>query len=157
MTVLWERKFLERSLPRNESSTGANVPRNESSRNVRSRGTKVPQERKFHRSECSTERKLHGSESSLCGLFAPGNESAEERKGLHLPMPMLATILIVSWRRESTMFCLRLRQISYTLAKRPNAIGCDGIPYVRPVYWRSKYLTVSSLSCLGSAYSIIGL
>ena len=130
-----ESKFSECSLTRNKSSTGAKVPR----------------------SECSTERKLHGSESSLCGLFAPGNESAEERKGLHLPMPMLATILIVSWRRESTMFCLRLRQISYTLAKRPNAIGCDGIPYVRPVYWRSKYLTVSSLSCLGSAYSIIGL
>ena len=51
---------MERSLPRNESSTGAKVPR----------------------SECSTERKFHGSESSLCGLFAPGNESAEERKGL---------------------------------------------------------------------------
>ena len=28
------------------------------------------------------ERKFHGSENSLCGLFAPGNESAEERKGL---------------------------------------------------------------------------
>ena len=34
----------------------------------------------FPGSECSTERKFHGSESSLCGLFAPGNESAEERK-----------------------------------------------------------------------------
>ena len=56
-----ERKFLELSLPRNESSTGAKVPR----------------------SECSMERKFHGSESSLCdGLFAPWNESAEERKGL---------------------------------------------------------------------------
>ena len=32
-------------------------------------------------SECFTERKFHGSESSLYGLFAPGNESAEERKG----------------------------------------------------------------------------
>ena len=32
-------------------------------------------------SEYSTERKFHGSESSLYGLFAPGNESAEERKG----------------------------------------------------------------------------
>ena len=32
-------------------------------------------------SECSMERKFHGSESSLYGLFAPGNESAEERKG----------------------------------------------------------------------------
>ena len=50
--------------------------RNESSWNVRSRGAKVP------RSECSTERKFHGSESSLCGIFAPGNKSAEERKGL---------------------------------------------------------------------------
>jgi len=43
-------------------------------------------ERKFldfllPRSECSTERKFHGSESSLYGLFAPRNESAEERKG----------------------------------------------------------------------------
>ena len=28
------------------------------------------------------ERKYHGSESSLYDLFAPGNESAEERKGL---------------------------------------------------------------------------
>jgi len=28
------------------------------------------------------ERKFHGSESTLYGLFAPGNESAEERKGL---------------------------------------------------------------------------
>ena len=55
-----ERKFLEPSLLRNESSTGAKVPR----------------------SECSMERKFHGSESSLYGLFAPGNESAEERKGL---------------------------------------------------------------------------
>ena len=35
-----------------------------------SRGTKVPRERKFHGSE-------------TCGLFAPGNEIAEERKGLH--------------------------------------------------------------------------
>ena len=32
-------------------------------------------------SECSTERMFHGSESSLHGLFARGNESAEERKG----------------------------------------------------------------------------
>jgi len=37
------------------------------------------------------ERKFHGSESSLCGLFAPWNESAEERKGLEsfiLPHPV---------------------------------------------------------------------
>ena len=54
-------------------------------------GTFAPEERKFHRSESSMERKFglfaprermfHGSESSLYGLFAPGNESAEERKG----------------------------------------------------------------------------
>jgi len=56
-----ERKFLERLLPRNKSSTGARVPR----------------------SECSTERKFHGNESSICGLFAPENESAEERKVRH--------------------------------------------------------------------------
>ena len=64
-------------------------------------GTFAPEERKFHRSEssmerkfldfslpgseCSTERKFHGSESSLHGLFAPGNKSAEERKG-QLPL-----------------------------------------------------------------------
>ena len=65
-------------------------------------GTKVPRERKFSLwsfrsmerkfldfslpgSECSTERKFHGRESSLYGLFAPGNESAEERKG-QLPL-----------------------------------------------------------------------
>jgi len=43
--------------------------------------------RQFHRKEsswnvCSMDRKFHGSESSLYGLFAPWNESAEERKGL---------------------------------------------------------------------------
>jgi len=49
---------LEHSLPRNKSSIAAKVPR----------------------SECSTEQKFHRNESSLCGLFAPGNESAGERK-----------------------------------------------------------------------------
>jgi len=33
-------------------------------------------------SECCTERKFHGSESSLGGLFARGNESAQEHKSL---------------------------------------------------------------------------
>ena len=52
-------------------------------------GTFAPEVRKFTgakvpRSECSTERKFHGNESSICGLFAPGNESAEERKIRHL-------------------------------------------------------------------------
>ena len=49
-------------------------------------GAKVPQERKFHGTKvlglfAPRERMFHGSESSLYGLFAPGNESAEERKG----------------------------------------------------------------------------
>jgi len=39
----------------------------ESSWNVRPQGTKVPLQRKFH-----------GNKSSICELFAPGNESAEE-------------------------------------------------------------------------------
>jgi len=55
-------------------------------------GTFAPEERKFQGckssmewkfldfslpgSECSTQQKFDGSESSLCGLFAPGNESA---------------------------------------------------------------------------------
>jgi len=53
-----------------EGSTGAKVPWNESSWTFR------------HGSECSMEWKFHGSKSSLYGLFAPRNESAEERKGL---------------------------------------------------------------------------
>ena len=40
-------------------------------------------------SERSTERKFHGSESSFYGLFAPGNESAEERKGLEFTLPVI--------------------------------------------------------------------
>ena len=62
--------------------------RNESSWNVRSRGTKVPVERKFH-----------GSESSLYGLFAPGNESAEERKGLE------SVSLLIKAKLENILLC----------------------------------------------------
>ena len=46
------------------------------------------------------ERKFHGSESSLYGLFAPWNESAEERKGqlpfqVRVPVfPVLSSVLI---------------------------------------------------------------
>ena len=43
----------------------------------------TPEEPKFHRSECFMEQKFCGSESSLSGLFAPGNESAGERKVCH--------------------------------------------------------------------------
>ena len=75
----------------------ANVPRVRKFYGTKVLGTFAPEERKFQGgessmerkflefslpgSECSTERKFHGSESSLYGLFAPGNESAEERKG----------------------------------------------------------------------------
>ena len=48
-----------------ESSRGAKVPWNESSCTSRSKGANVPR-----------------NESSVCGLFASGNESAEEWKGL---------------------------------------------------------------------------
>jgi len=53
---------------------GTKVPRNESSWNVRSRVTEVPQQRKFQGAN------VPQNESSICGLFAPGNESAEEQK-----------------------------------------------------------------------------
>ena len=81
-----ERNFLEYSFSGNDNFIGTKVL-----------GTIAPEERKFHSSECSlerkflerslirsTEQKFHGSESSFCGLFAPENETAEERKGLHL-------------------------------------------------------------------------
>ena len=78
-------------------SEGSKLPRVRKFHGMKVLGTFAPEERKFHRSEssmerkflgfslpgseCSTERKFHGSESSFYGLFAPGNESAEERKG----------------------------------------------------------------------------
>ena len=40
------------------------------------------------------ERKFHGSESSLYGLFAPGNESAEERKGLESTRSLTLTLIL---------------------------------------------------------------
>jgi len=61
-------------------------------------GTFTPEERKFHRSECSTERKVQGSESSLCGLFAPKSESAEERKSRYMDsrkLPAIATKIYI--------------------------------------------------------------
>ena len=57
------------------------VPRERMFHRTKVLGTFAPEERKFHRSESSKERmerKFHGSESSLYGLFAPGNESAED-------------------------------------------------------------------------------
>ena len=73
--------------------------RNESSWNVRSRGTNVPRERMFHGTKvlgtfAPEERKFHGSESSLHGLFAPRNESAEERKGLESFYPRMTKFIM---------------------------------------------------------------
>ena len=51
-------------------------------------------------SECSTERMFHGSESSLYGLFARGNESAEERKG-QLPFQSLRTFVTMCFSKLS--------------------------------------------------------
>ena len=50
------------------------------------------------------ERKFHGSESSLYGLFAPGNESAEERKGLE------SKTRIDGWLGFNGMFSTKLRK-----------------------------------------------
>ena len=50
----------------------------------------------FPGNECSTERKFHGSESSLYGLFAPGNESAKERKG-QIPSPLCNSDVTHLW------------------------------------------------------------
>ena len=83
--------------------------RNESSWNVRSRGTKVPQERKFQGANVPRERKFHGSESSLCGLFAPRNESAKEQKGLN-------SFLVPA---ETT-----LRYVTYSTHPRPLTCRC---------------------------------
>jgi len=54
-------------------------------------GTFTPEKRKFH----GTERKFHRNESSLYGLFAPGNESAEERKVRHSFTPALLVLIVV--------------------------------------------------------------
>ena len=75
---------MERSLPRNESSTGANVPRNESSWNLRSQGTKVPQERKFQGAnvpwnESSTGAKVLSVDFLLPGTKVQRNEKAWNR------------------------------------------------------------------------------
>ena len=55
--------------------------RNESSWNVRYRGTKVPQEQKFQGANVPWNESSTGAKV-LSMDFAPGNESAEERKGL---------------------------------------------------------------------------
>jgi len=66
-----ERNFLEHSLPRKESSTGAKVPM----------------------SECSTERKLHASESYLCGLFRSRKRKCRGTKRPEITNSMVARLV----------------------------------------------------------------
>ena len=76
-------------------------------------GTFAPEERKFHGSECSRERKFLErslprsesgvrSKSSLWGLFAPGNENAEERKGLDSTEQFYTAIRSICWGHATT-------------------------------------------------------
>ena len=97
-----ERKFLEPSLPRNDSSTGAKVPR----------------------SECSMERKFYESKSSLWGLFAPGNESAEERKGLESFGQVYSHILPIALRIGS--YAQRIVPIALRIWWSSAASSCEG-------------------------------
>ena len=105
-----ERKFLEYSFSGNDSFIGTKVL-----------GTFVPEERKFHRNESSKERMFHGtkvqrSESSLYGLFAPGNESAEERKGLDSNIFYQHRPLLPIYRCENSM---------YYVMQNPKPSDCD--------------------------------
>ena len=68
-----ERKFLEHSLLRSESSRGAKVPWNESSWTSRSPGTNVP------RNESSTGAKVLSMDFSLPGTKVQRNEKARYR------------------------------------------------------------------------------
>ena len=68
-----ERKFLENSLLRSESSTGAKVPWNESSWTFRSPGANVP------RNESSTGAKVLSMVFSLPGTKVQRNENASYR------------------------------------------------------------------------------
>jgi len=100
----------ERKLKGTKVVCGANVPRVRKFHGAKVLGTFAPEERKFRGcessmerkfsdfslpvSECSTERKLRGSETSLYGLFAPGNESAEKRK-VRIPRFRRRTIPVI--------------------------------------------------------------
>jgi len=84
-----ERKFLEYSFSKSESSTGTKVPWGKSVWNICSRGTKVPQERKFHGAKvfgtfAPEERKFHRGESSMgqkcLEHLLPRNESSTGAK-----------------------------------------------------------------------------
>jgi len=98
-------------------SMGAKVPGNESSME---RTFFEHSLRKFHECESSTERKFwdfsrerkfHGKEISICGLFAPGNESAEERK-VHLPRPVPSVFSFMFMFNISTK-CYHLCILTY--------------------------------------------
>ena len=83
------------------------------------------------------ERKFHRSESSLYGLFAPGNESAEERKGLESPQEVVQLGTVEAFRHYSLhllcreplfLICFYLHLLfDYT-------VGCQHL-----VEWRSGH------------------
>jgi len=80
-----ERKFLEHSLLRSESSTGAKVPWNESSWTFRSPGANVP------RNESSTGAKVLSRVFSLPGTKVQRNEKASYLPN-HRPPPLACAI-----------------------------------------------------------------
>ena len=97
-----ERKFLERLLPRNESSTGANVPRNESSWNIRSWGTKVPQERMFHGTKVPRERKFslwsfRSWERKCRGTKRPGIFQAQGQGQRQMTRLIVSRVWSIQW------------------------------------------------------------
>ena len=100
----------KRKLKSTKVVCGAKVPGVLKFHGAKVLGAFAPEERKFQgcessmerkfldfslpRNECSTERKFHGSDSSLYGLFAPGNESAEKRK-VRIPRFRRRTIPVI--------------------------------------------------------------
>ena len=80
---------------------------------------------------------FHGSESSFCGLFAPGNESADERKGLD--SPVLGTLSALE-----AFFCDdALYKVTFTL----HYIGLQQYQSVAVIL---KYFVSSSVYWYGS-------
>ena len=82
---------------------------------------KVPGVQKFHGTKvlglfAPRERMFHGSESSLYGLFAPGNESAEERKGLD-------SSTLPAFFRPDTMWTTRTPLITAVTQTRTTVIN----------------------------------
>ena len=63
------------------------------------------------------ERKFHGSESSLYGLFALRNESAEERKGLELDRRLASSPGCVLRFAQCATLCCYCQNTIYKMNK----------------------------------------